>query len=50
MIKSINILKDSISTWRYGKAAKNGVVEIYLNDEKYPNAYKLLKVDSVELH
>ncbi|MDB5118380.1 MAG: hypothetical protein JWQ79_3872 [Mucilaginibacter sp.] len=47
-IKSINILKDSLSTVKYGSAAKNGVIEIYLDDQKYPDAYKIFKTDSVE--
>lgn len=48
-IKSINIPKDSISVIKYGKAAQNGVVEIYLDDEHYPNAYKLLQADSFKV-
>ncbi|MBW4891544.1 hypothetical protein KXQ82_17585 [Mucilaginibacter sp. HMF5004] len=39
-IKSINVLKDAKATSMYGDAAKAGVVQIYLDDEKYPDAYK----------
>ena len=48
-IKSINIPKDSISAVKYGKAAQNGVIEIYLDDEHYPNAYKSLQTDSFKV-
>ena len=39
-IKSLSVLKDSTATLKYGSVGKNGVIEIYLNDDKYPNAYK----------
>lgn len=39
-IKSFNVLKDSTATLKYGSLGKNGVIEIYLNDDKYPEAYK----------
>jgi len=35
-IDSINVLKDSTSIKPYGLAGRNGVVEIYLKDEKIP--------------
>jgi hypothetical protein len=38
-INSISVLKDSISTKSYGPAGRNGVVEIYLKDEKFPNGF-----------
>jgi len=47
-IKSINILKDSSSVAKYGDLAKNGVIEIYLDDKNYPDTYKLFKSDSAE--
>lgn len=47
-IKSINVLKDSLSIAKYGSAAKNGVIEIYINDQKYPDAYKIFKTDPAE--
>jgi hypothetical protein len=48
-IKSINVLKDSTATRIYGNGAKAGVIQIYLDDEKYPDAYKLLmKKDSTK--
>jgi len=47
-IKTINILKDSLSVAKFGVEAKNGVIEIYLDDKNYPDAYKLLKADSAE--
>ncbi|MEJ6980835.1 hypothetical protein WG906_10265 [Pedobacter sp. P351] len=39
-IKSINVVKDSIANLKYGSAAQHGVIEIFLNDDKYPEAYK----------
>ena len=47
-IKSIIILKDSSSVAKYGDSAKNGVIQIYLDDQKYPGAYKAFKADSAE--
>jgi hypothetical protein len=47
--KSINILKDSVSLSKYGGIAKNGVIEIYLDDEKFPDAYKAFKLDSLKV-
>lgn len=41
-IKSINVLRDSLANLKYGSAAQYGVIEIFLNDEKYPEAYKKL--------
>jgi hypothetical protein len=41
-IKSINVLKDSIATKKFGPGAKAGVIQIYLDDDKYPDAGKLL--------
>lgn len=41
-INSINVIKDSTANLKYGSAAKYGVIEIFLNDEKYPEAYKTL--------
>jgi hypothetical protein len=45
-VKKIDILKDRLITAKdYGEAGKNGVVEITLDDEKYPDAYQsLLKI------
>ncbi len=51
-IKSIAVLKDSVSiiNKRYGKLAKqNGVIEIYLDDEKRPNAYAIIECDSINI-
>lgn len=46
-IKSVNILKSSVQTKNYGKEeARNGVVEIILNDQKHPKANKLITTDS----
>ncbi|MVN21585.1 hypothetical protein [Mucilaginibacter arboris] len=47
-IKSIHVSKDSKDTEKYGQAGKYGVVEITLDDEKYPNAYKTVQIDSVK--
>ena len=47
-IRSINVLKDSLSIAKYGSAAKNGVIEIYIDDQKYPDAYKIFKTDPPE--
>ena len=38
-IDSINVLKDNTSTKPYGLAGRNGVVEIYLKDKKFPNGF-----------
>jgi hypothetical protein len=43
VIKSINVLKDSISTKQYGLAGRNGVIQIYIDDDKYPDAYKIFE-------
>ncbi len=40
MIKSICVLKDSAAIKAYGSVAKNGVIEVTIDDEKYPEAYK----------
>jgi hypothetical protein len=45
-IKSLSVLKDSSVTKKYGQEAKYGVVEITLDDEKYPDAYKWIQIDS----
>jgi len=42
-IKSLNVQKDSIMLKKYGAAAKDGVLEVYLNDKEYPDAYDSLK-------
>lgn len=47
-IRSINVLKDSLSIAKYGSVAKNGVIEIYIDDQKYPDAYKVFKTDPSE--
>ena len=48
-IKKIDILKDSISTKQYGIAGQNGVIQIYIDDDKYPDAYKVfVKKDAVK--
>jgi hypothetical protein len=47
-IKSVNVFKDSLTVAKFGSTAKNGVIEIYLDDEKYPDAYKVVKTESVE--
>jgi len=39
-IKSLNVLKDSTETLKYGTAGQHGVIEIYLNDDEFPDAYK----------
>lgn len=41
-IKSMNIVKDSTATQRFGDAGKWGVIEIYLDDVNLPDAYKIL--------
>jgi hypothetical protein len=43
VIKSINVLKDSTSTKQYGLAGRNGVIQIYIDDDKYPDAYKVFE-------
>jgi len=43
MIKSIYVLKDTAATKAYGLAGKSGVIEITIDDVKYPDAYKTLK-------
>jgi len=43
MIKSIYVLKDSAAIKAYGKMAKNGVIEVTIDDEKYPEAYKIFR-------
>jgi hypothetical protein len=45
-IQAVNVLKDSTSIAKYGALAKNGIVEIYINDKDYPEAYKAFKSDS----
>lgn len=42
-IKSIEVLKDSTILAKYGSQAKNGVVVITLDDEKFPKAFEQLK-------
>ena len=42
-ITSVKVIKDSISLKKYGPSAKFGVVEIYIDDEKAPEVYKILK-------
>jgi len=44
-IKSMNIVKDSTATQRFGKAGQWGVIEIYLDDVKKPDAYKAFVKD-----
>jgi hypothetical protein len=46
-IKKISILKDTAQTKKYGGMAKNGVIEVYLDDKKYPKARKIL-LDSIK--
>jgi hypothetical protein len=38
-IKSINVYKNSTAIKKYGNEARDGVVEIFLNDDKYPDLY-----------
>jgi hypothetical protein len=47
--KSIHVLKDSLSLSKYGGMAKNGIIEIYLDDEKFPDAYKAFTADSAKV-
>lgn len=42
-IKSIDIPKDREAILKYGAAAKNGVVVITLNEQKYSGAFNLLE-------
>jgi hypothetical protein len=42
-IQSINIVKDSVSSKQYGALAKNGVIEITIDDKKHPKEYDRLK-------
>lgn len=39
-IESVQVLKDTSSTKKYGKDAKAGVVEVYMKAGKYPGNYK----------
>lgn len=48
-IKSIIVLKGENATVKYGGIAKNGAIEIYINDEKYPEARKLLQADTTQV-
>jgi hypothetical protein len=41
-IKSMNIVKDSTATQRFGTAGQWGVIEIQLDDANHPDAYKAL--------
>lgn len=47
-IKNLNIYKDSASVAKYGLEAKYGVIEITLDDEKYPNAFRSIQIDSIK--
>lgn len=42
-IQAISVLKDSSAINKYGNEAKNGVVLITVNDDKYPELYKEIK-------
>lgn len=42
-IKSMNVIKDREGRERYGNAAKNGVVEIVLNEKSNSRQFKSLK-------
>jgi hypothetical protein len=42
-IKSIEVLKDSAAVGKHGESARFGVIEVYLNKEKYPKVYNELK-------
>lgn len=42
-IDSISVLKDSVSTSKYGADARYGVVLIYIDHNKHPEAVKNLK-------
>ena len=44
-IKSFSVLKDKEGIERYGNAAKNGVVEIVLNEKNNSSQFKSLKKD-----
>ena len=48
-IETINILKDKNATARYGDMAKNGVIEVTLNDKKFPKAWKSFRPDSIRI-
>ena len=43
IIKSINVLKGKDAYEKYKEKGNNGAIEIYLNDEKYPEAYRIFK-------
>jgi hypothetical protein len=45
-IKSINVINSSEAITKYGVAAKNGAIEIYLDDEHFSNAFRFLKPES----
>jgi ribosomal protein L23 len=38
-IKTINVTKDSATIANYGTQAKNGIVVVVLDDDKFPNAF-----------
>ena len=42
-IKSINVSKDSVAIKKYGNEARDGVVEVFLNDDKYPDLYNQIE-------
>ncbi|SFS93235.1 hypothetical protein SAMN04487890_106236 [Mucilaginibacter polytrichastri] len=42
-IKSILVLKDSVTTSKYGAEAKYGVILVTVNDDKYPDLYNKIK-------
>ncbi len=47
-IKTINVLKGDNAIKNYGEAGKNGVIEITINDEKYPDAYQSIQKDDIK--
>ncbi len=42
-IKSINVLRDTSLIKTYGNAARNGTMQVYINDKEFPDAYKLFE-------
>ena len=48
-IKSINVINSSEAVTKYGVTAKNGAIEIYLDDEHFPNAFRFSKPDTVAI-
>ncbi len=45
-IKSINVFKDSTAIKKYGNEAREGVVEVFINDDKYPDLFNKLEKEA----